>query len=314
MPCLAEKMLRNCPPANADCPVCPGALPIGSSRCHDAPSWQFISSRFGQTHDRVPSPNRPLRAGCPSPERRARSTTIRVVLRRVTVLAADSPLGLSILGKAAARALELTAIVRDPVQWPSRLAVRVVRGDMLDLTCPELLLECSDTIVVPFGTCDAGKIDCSADLHVAAVLGGASERLGSAPTRLVLAGRASRASETPPPIGPSSQRFLDGGRQLAEHAAVALYAALAHLDWEYVSPSGRIRSLEVRGLPDRLFGAFQRLSAKPDPRNAPDYLAAIVDTVEHHVHRADSFPGSAATSRGSSMTSAPAGAAARRER
>jgi len=234
-------------------------------------------------------------------------------VRRVVVLAADSPLGRSIVDEASTRALELTAVVRDPLRWPSPSPVSVIRGDLLDLTCPERLIGGGAVVVVPFGSSDSSRIDFAADLHVATVLGHVSERVGSATTRFVLAGRASAASATEHVAGPRTRRVDDGGRQLAEHAVLAVYATFADLQWEYVSPSGRIRAQEVSGPPDRLLAASQRLFATRRARPIADYLATIVDSVEHHLDQVSPSASSAATPGGSRVASPSARATARQE-
>ena len=247
------------------------------------------------------------------PEHVRRPFSRGVTLPQVTVLAADSPLGRSIVAEASSRALRVTAVVIDPARWSAQVQAEVVRGDLLDLACPERLIDDSDVVVVPFGSSDSGAVDFGTDLHAATMLCRASERLALMTAQLVLAGRARRTFDAAHNEGLAGHLLEEGARQLADHAAVAMYAIHAQFQWAYTSPSGHVRSSDVRGRVDRLFDIVQQPSADASAPNLSTYITAIVDVIERdgdvaRRHARTSFTGCGfhtVTSAGSPATGRP---------
>ena len=135
-------------------------------------------------------------------------------------MAADCALGLSIVAEAATRLLEVTAVAKDPTRCP--VSVRVTRGDLLDLACPEQIAQDCDVLVAPFGSFDAGEVDFAADLHGAVALGRASERIARKPVRFVLAGRSRRSTDATGDRGGPGYAMQPDWHLLAEHAAVEM--------------------------------------------------------------------------------------------
>jgi putative NADH-flavin reductase len=195
-------------------------------------------------------------------------------------MAADCPLGLAIVSRASTRGLKITAVAGDPARWPARqLPVEVVRGDLLDLTCPERLIAGSEVLVVPFGSAETGPVDFSTDLLAAVALCRASERV-HATTLLVLAGRAPFTSRERRNDASGPRLVEEEAGRLAEHAAVAMYAAHVHLPWVYISPSGIQYTSEI---PERSCGdlrALRRHSAPAGTASTAAYVESIVDVVE----------------------------------
>lgn len=199
----------------------------------------------------------------------------------VTVMAADSALGSSIVAEAASRQLRVTAAVSDPARWSSdRIAPHVVRGDLLDLSSPERLIGGCDVLVVPFGRSDSGHVDFGADLQGSAVLGALSETIRASGTALVLVGRAPPSA----PVGDdTSARQLLLQREavrLAERAALSMYAMHAELQWVYAAPTGSLSSSQVRSSPARFLDRVRQGAAGFDGYPLGRYAGMVVDLVE----------------------------------
>lgn len=158
-------------------------------------------------------------------------------MRRVTVLAADGPLGHSIVAEALSHELKLTAVASDP----SRLAefdkqIEVARGDLLDLTYPERLFENAEVVVFPFGSWDTGEIDLDADRHAAIALCRATERIPTDAARLVIVGRAAHDSDTSQQVERTSAQFEAVDQVLGELVTLGVFAAYSQFPWSYTSP------------------------------------------------------------------------------
>lgn len=200
----------------------------------------------------------------------------------ITVVSADSPLGLAIVTEASLRRLRIRAVVSNPASFPAtRLPTELVRGDLLDMTCPEHLISNGEVLVVPLGSNESNNVDFASDLHVAMVLSSASESLRSKTTQIVVAGRAPRTEDAAFGGNLGHQRFEHGARALAEHAAVAMYAAHMKFPWIYVSPDGSLdTSITDDESTRRCSANNRRLSAAAAPGVNVRYIDDVVDVVE----------------------------------
>jgi len=202
-------------------------------------------------------------------------------LTLITVVAAESPLGLAIIAEASLRQLRIRAVVRDPTSFPAnRLPTQLVRGDLLDMTCPEQLIWRGEVLVVPLGSNESDHVDFASDLHIAMVLSSASEWLGSNTPRILVAGRPPWTEDTAFGGDLRDQRIAYGARTLAEHATVAMYAAHMKIPWIYVSPNGSFDTSTAEKQFQRRSANRRLLSPASGSALNVRYIHYVVDVIE----------------------------------